>query len=152
MAYDKEYRKKYYEANKQKTLEYGKKWREENKERHSQMNHEWYVKTKAENTAKYLHKYAKSRAKKRNLEFNIEVSDIIIPEKCPYLGNDLVIGVNGNNKYSPSLDRIDPTKGYIKGNIQVVSRLYNSMKWDSSKEELIHFCKSVLIKEGILSC
>jgi hypothetical protein len=113
------------------------------------MSAKWYRKTKVENSEKYLWKYAKARANKKGLDFNIEIEDIIIPEYCPYLGYKLELGYGSDTKKSPSLDRIDPTKGYIKGNIQVVCRLFNSMKWDSNQEELIHFCKSVLEKEGI---
>lgn len=147
--YNPETRKKWYDLNRDEQLAKGKIWRDNNKERHAEMSSIWYQRTKAANVEKYLYKYAKSRANQKGLDFNIEITDIIIPEYCPYLGYKLVIGGNGNNKCSPSLDRIDPTKGYVKGNIQVVCRLFNSMKWDSSQEELIHFCKSVLDKEGI---
>jgi hypothetical protein len=145
-------RRKWYDLNKEHVLQQGKEWRENNRERHSQMSHEWYVRTKTENTAKYMHKHAKARAKKKGIPFEIEVSDIVIPEYCPYLGVKLQVSFNSDARHSPSLDRIDPKKGYTKDNIQVVSRIFNSMKWDSSREELIHFCKSVLEKEGILPC
>ena len=71
---------------------------------------------------------AKCRAKKKGLPFNIEISDIIIPEKCPLLGVKIV---------RPSLDRIKPHLGYVKGNIWVVSRRANVMKNDSSLNEMI---------------
>ena len=53
----------------------------------------------------------------------------------------------GNKKYSPSIDRIEPELGYIKSNIQIICTLANQMKWNSTKEELIQFCKGVLSKE-----
>lgn len=87
---------------------------------------------------------AKSRAIKRNLDFNIEESDIIIPEFCPILEHKLEFGTKDNYDWSPSLDRIDNTKGYIKGNIQVISKKANTMKSSATLEELQIFCKNIL--------
>jgi len=77
----------------------------------------------------------------------MESYDIVIPDVCPIMG---VPFNRMDKKFSPSIDRIVPELGYIKGNIQVISTLANSMKWNSTREELIQFCKGVLLKEGIL--
>lgn len=89
---------------------------------------------------------AKRRALKKGLEFNIELSDIVIPDRCPILGITLNMnsGRSGAYKNSPSLDRIDNTKGYVKGNIQVLSQEANAMKHSASSEELILFAKWIL--------
>ena len=85
----------------------------------------------------------KSRAKTKNMECNIELKDIIIPEFCPILGLKLECfsGRSGGENNSPSLDRIDSNKGYIKGNIRVISHLANVMKNNASIEELQLFAK-----------
>lgn len=87
---------------------------------------------------------AKQRAKKYGLDFNIDISDIQIPDICPILEVPLKYGTKGDYEYSPSIDRIDTTKGYIKGNIAIISKKANSMKNSATFEELQKFCKNIL--------
>ena len=81
---------------------------------------------------------AKKRAEKSGIEFNILKEDIVIPNVCPVLNIPLFYtktgGLPSNN--SPSLDRIDNSKGYTKDNIIVVSRRANVLKNDATIEEL----------------
>jgi len=81
---------------------------------------------------------AKYRAKQKGFDFTIEQEDITIPETCPLLGIELVCHRGGgrNQGNSPSLDRIDPTKGYIKGNVWVISNRANTLKNDATIQEL----------------
>ena len=90
-----------------------------------------------------LHR-TKIRALNKGLEFNLLESDIIIPDICPILEIPLIIGTKGNYEYSPSIDRIDNSKGYTKENIQIISKKANSMKNSASTEELLKFCKNIL--------
>jgi len=88
---------------------------------------------------RYLWLNAKQRSESKNIPFNIEERDIIIPEKCPVLGIDLKFADGERIKrsdHSPSLDRIKPELGYTKGNIIVVSLKANRIKTDASLEEL----------------
>lgn len=87
-------------------------------------------------------KRAQARALKYNYDFNIEESDI--PEICPLLEIPIFCGTKDNCKNSPSLDRIDNTKGYIKGNVWVISKKANSMKNSATPEELDKFCKNII--------
>lgn len=84
----------------------------------------------------YLYNGAKVRAKKYKLEFNITPEDILIPDFCPVLGIKLFVGEKKWGPNSPTLDKIDNTKGYIKGNIKVISWRANSLKSDSTIEEI----------------
>lgn len=83
---------------------------------------------------------ARRRAKLRHLDFTIEVEDIIIPEFCPVLGLALTVGTGGGRKgqrpQSPTLDRINPAKGYVKGNVLVISWQANRLKNDATVSEL----------------
>lgn len=101
-------------------------------------------KSRIRNAQHYLWKRAKDRAEKQELAFNIKESDVIIPEICPILEVPFEWGTKGEYEYSPSLDKIDPTKGYVKGNVWVISKKANSMKNSASPQELDVFCKNVL--------
>lgn len=78
----------------------------------------------------------KKRAKKRRIFFDIDVSDIIIPKVCPILGIELSFGVGRVHDASPSLDRIIPEKGYVKGNCFIISSKANRMKQENTLETL----------------
>ncbi len=80
---------------------------------------------------------AMSRAKQRNREFSIAISDIVIPERCPVLNKKLIY----NTEYAPSLDRLDSSKGYTKDNIRVISRRANTLKNNSNIQELENIIK-----------
>lgn len=86
---------------------------------------------------------AKQRAKRRGLEFNIDITDIVIPDRCPLLDVPFVMGTQGDYEYTPSLDRIDTTKGYIKGNVWVITKKANSMKNSATKDELLRFVDNI---------
>jgi hypothetical protein len=79
---------------------------------------------------------ARGRSEKLNLPFDLERSDIIIPEQCPVLGIDLFISPDSIGDNSPTIDRLDPSKGYVKENITVISARANRIKNDSTLEEL----------------
>lgn len=94
--------------------------------------------------SKKLFLQCKNRALRRGHEFDLKLEDIIVPEKCPLLECEFIIGTMEDYEYTHSLDRIDNTKGYVSGNIQVISKKANSMKNSASKQELINFAKNIL--------
>lgn len=79
---------------------------------------------------------AKSRAKKKNIEFSITEKDIVLLEYCPILKIKLQENNFSAKPNSYSIDRIDNSKGYIKGNIQIISHRANQIKNDATVEEL----------------
>jgi len=136
--------------------EYLKEWRRKNSE-----HIEEYIVSKyggwAERSRMYkercparvLLNSAKRRAKDKKFKFNIEVSDINIPTMCPILDIPILRVYTEGKKAgptpnSPSLDRIDNNKGYVKGNVQVISHLANTMKASASPEELVKFARWIL--------
>lgn len=103
--------------------------------------HRQYLK---KNIAKTLLYSAKRRSKLYNIPFDIAEGDIIIPEFCPILKIPIHRGQEKVHPGSPSLDRIVPELGYVKGNIQVISYKANTMKSDATLMELLNFAQWVL--------
>lgn len=134
-------RREYYLRRREYYLAQNKVWRDNNKEKRAKNAAKAHRERKQNNPALYLLKYAKARARYDNLDFNLELEDIVIPEVCPYMKTPFVMH---DKKLAASLDRIDSSKGYVKDNIQVISYMANKMKNDATKEQLIAFAKGVL--------
>jgi len=88
---------------------------------------------------RYLLRLSKFHAKKSNIEHTITIDDIIIPKECPILKTKFIT----NSPYTYSIDRIDNSKGYIPGNIGIISRLANTMKSNATPKELISFANNI---------
>lgn len=71
---------------------------------------------------------AKQRAKKKGMDFSITLEDVEMNWICPILHCPISVADNAKTRYSPSLDRLDSTKGYVPGNVWVISDLANTMK------------------------
>lgn len=79
---------------------------------------------------------AAKRAKRDGTEFDLRFSDFEMPEVCPVLSIPLSVGEGKLHAGSPSLDRIDPSRGYVKDNVWVISHRANRAKQDLSLDEL----------------
>lgn len=86
---------------------------------------------------------AKRRARERGLECTITHQDIVIPDRCPVTGITLEVNTGRQADNSPSLDRVDNSKGYIPGNVRVVSWRINQCKSDLSISEILSLAKYV---------
>ena len=92
-----------------------------------------------ESYKKYLLRGAKQRALRQEVTFDITLSDINIPEYCPLLNIKLVKHVGNKlagTDNSPSIDKIIPELGYVRGNVWVISNRANRLKNDATLEEL----------------
>ncbi len=90
--------------------------------------------------ARTLLRNSKYRAKRDGLRHTLTLSDIAVPSHCPVLGVRLKTSSGRAGPNSPSLDRIDSSKGYVPGNVVVVSWRANEVKKDASLEELERIC------------
>lgn len=88
---------------------------------------------------------ARKRAIERGVPFDIEKSDLIIPDVCPVFGHPFIVGAKGSDvNWAPSLDAIIPERGYVRGNIQIISRFANLMKNKVTPTQLTQFAEWVL--------
>lgn len=94
---------------------------------------------------------SKNRSRKYGIE-NTLTAEILIPllkTPCPQTGETFRLDKTGSN-YSdrdvrtPSVDKIDPSRGYTEDNIQVVCWGYNLAKARFSDKEVIDFWKKVV--------
>ena len=87
----------------------------------------------------------KKRSIKNKLEFNLTKEWLMgkAVETCPLIG--LKISYNNTKPQydSPSVDRIDPTRGYTIDNCEVISQRANQIKSDARLEELERFIQNI---------
>lgn len=96
------------------------------------------------NNTYYRRTWFKSQARmkayecrKKNIPFDLdeEYLKTIWTNTCPIFGFEFVLFDKGHNQ-APSLDRIDPKGGYVKGNVCYISARANRIKYDATIEEL----------------
>jgi len=138
---------KYYRKNKEALREKQKIYHLKNREAilkrqriHTLKNKEASKRYRQKKWEKQRIKGAVHRAKAKNLPFNIteEYVKSITPKDmiCPALGIKMNTSVEDLDS-KPSLDRLVPEKGYVKGNVIVVSFRVNRIKTDATPEELM---------------
>ena len=95
----------------------------------------------------FFHNY-KRNAKSRGIDFDITLEYVasLYKEqegKCAISGMPIDIKGAPWKGQNGSLDRIDPSKGYVEGNVQWVHKIVNEMKWDLQSEEFFSIVKEI---------
>lgn len=101
----------------------------------------------------------KRSAKRRGIEFDLDkdyIWELLIKQEftCALSGQQIKFVKKLKNgdldfeRITGSLDRIDSSKGYIRGNVQWVHKMINQMKWHFQEEEFIGMCELVAKKRG----
>ncbi len=144
----------YYERNKERQAERDKKRQQEmfaDPEKRAAYCERWRQYTRDNYEARLLASI-KSKCKKYNIPFDLTIADIVIPTHCPKTGLQLVVHKERGKFYdTPSMDRIDPKGGYVKGNIQIVSLWYNVAKLNWEEDVFISMCHRVVELNGVCS-
>jgi hypothetical protein len=81
---------------------------------------------------------ARMRAVEHGVPFDLHARDIWpFPNECPILGKPFASPGNGVlSDNSPSLDRLIPSRGYVRGNVLVISHKANRIKNNATPDEL----------------
>lgn len=89
---------------------------------------------------------AKQRARKYQLLCDIDLEHVrnLVVDTCPLLGLPILYAGSVVSDCSATLDRKNPTLGYTKGNIAVISHRANRLKSDSTIEELQLLLKNLV--------
>lgn len=134
---NREYHRERYRSNSVGIRAAQEKYRERNADRINKRAAE----LKREKPEKYLCQLAKGRAKRLGVPFSLTPADIHIPDLCPVLGVRLSFAKHipgkrgGPSSETPTIDRMNPRKGYVPGNVEVISWRANSLKKDGTLEE-----------------
>ena len=96
---------------------------------------------------KQIYNALKNRCQRTTIAFDLKFDDIVWPQMCPALNIELnYISQDEHTDFSPSFDRLDPSKGYTKDNVRIVSNRANRIRYNANAQELIQIAL-YLIKE-----
>jgi hypothetical protein len=146
-------KREYYQKNRERILEQMKQRQREKLSdplARAEYCEKWRQYTRKNYEARLLSSI-KSKCKRFNIAFDLELEDIVIPDVCPKTGIKLTVHTERGKHYdTPSIDRIDPKKGYTKDNIQVVSFWYNIAKLNWDEKVFLDMCRKVVEMNGPL--
>lgn len=105
---------------------YGSKW-----------NEDGWKKSEKLSAAKEKFRVKKKTATYTGWDFDIDFCDVDFPDVCPVLGIPLDYFAEQKSDNSISFDRVNSSKGYVKGNVVVMSWRANRIKNDGTADEHI---------------
>ena len=93
---------------------------------------------------------ARDRSNRHGFDFSLSLEDlenlwIEQDGTCALSGIKMTYELqNGRTPTNVSIDRIDQSKGYVTGNVQLVCMACNQIKSDLSEDEMYQFCKKIV--------
>ena len=116
-----------------------------NPEVHSQQTAKYKSSVKGRAIAMYHGAKLGSRRSKDNFEITPEwIFQKLEGGACEVTGLPFTYSLQARNPWSPSIDRIDPSKGYTLENTRVVVWIYNTAKNVFSDEDVLLMCQAVV--------
>lgn len=91
----------------------------------------------------------RASCKKKGIPCEVTATDLMVlynqfDGKCDLTKRIMVVGSRGQQRDSLSIDRIEPAKGYVLGNVRLVTYQANMARGMFSDDELYAFCEAVL--------
>jgi len=140
----KEYKKEYYQKNKERMKEY----RQKNKKRMAAYYKKYLQKNNRSKPTPDMYRFfgnkaskLKGRSRENKIPYDLDGKYLqsIYPKdgKCPALNIEMKVGYDSDWRLSPSVDRIDPSGGYIRGNVIWISWLANCIKSSATHKQII---------------
>lgn len=80
--------------------------------------------------------HARGHARRIGVPCNLTLDDIVIPAVCPVLGIPLRRGYGPLTDATPSVDRVNSQRGYVRGNVAVISHRANTLKNNATLREI----------------
>lgn len=129
----------YYQRNKEKWREYHRNWRDANR-------------LTPDRRAQIILTFTQTRAKRRGLECDLTrefIAERLTRGRCEATGFPLVLedaarGLKKIHPHAPSIDRIDPRKGYTQDNCRVVAYIYNVAKADYTDSDVLELARALV--------
>lgn len=120
----------------------------------SKFSSSWWIERFDEEELKLFSKLKNlcTKAKLRNQEFDPDIDwenlyDIWVEQngRCAYSG--MPLSIETNHPHTVSLDRTDSSKGYVRGNLKLLSWSVNKMKQDLKEDEFLELCFLITEKQ-----
>lgn len=113
---------------------YWRSYRANNPEKVKNANRESLRRRKERDPIGVMLMEAKRRARERNIEFNLDASNLTLPNLCEVCGVTMKTFTGQKFKSDAvSLDRLDNSKGYIYGNVRFICLECNRWKSDCTE-------------------
>jgi hypothetical protein len=98
----------------------------------------------------YLLYSARQRARRDNLPFDIDVEHLVAlyqqqDGRCFYTGEPLELSTGDT---AISIDRQVPVRGYVRGNLVLVSWIANQMKSHMDHQTFLATCQTIIARHG----
>lgn len=140
--------------------EYHRKWQEANKDKTADYDRRAYKRKKqwrADRPWTSLVASARQRAKRKGTPFDLdnEWAKARWTGRCELTNIEFESGLgkgrSGPRMLSPSIDKIDPDKGYVKDNCRFVLHCVNTAKGTGTDEDLMRIAKALILVRSVQS-